>query len=125
MSGTNSFYYFLKFLEKKLKGHFNFENIKTQNVESFFFFLFSSITLVKRYFCAISLRFTVFFSSRRICHFRSPLHWCVSFYGLFSVVAVVVFLLLLSLLLNVFWLCFLHLNDPKRRLMKEDYRRLY
>lgn len=38
MSGTNSFYYFLKFLEKKLKGHFNFENIKTQNVESFFFF---------------------------------------------------------------------------------------
>ena len=33
--------------------------------------------------------------------------------------------LLLSLLLNVFWLCFLHLNDPKRRLMKEDYRRLY
>lgn len=92
----------------------------------FFFFLFSSITLVKRYFCAISLRFTVFFSSRRIlCHFRSPLHWCVSFFGLFSVVAVVVFLLLLSLLLNVFWLCFLHLNDPKRRLMKEDYRRLY
>ena len=90
-----------------------------------FFFKFSSITLVKRYFCAISLRFTVFFSSRRICHFRSPLHWCVSFFGLFSVVAVVVFLLLLSLLLNVFWLCFLHLNDPKRRLMKEDYRRLY
>ena len=38
MSGTNSFYYFLKFLEKKLKGHFNFENIKTQYVEWFFFF---------------------------------------------------------------------------------------
>ena len=55
-----------------------------------FFFLFYSITLVKRYFCAISLRFTVFFSSRRICHFRSPLHWCISFFGLFSVVAVVV-----------------------------------
>ena len=25
-------------MEKKLKGHFNFENIKTQNIESFFFF---------------------------------------------------------------------------------------
>ena len=37
MSGTNSFYYFVKFLEKGLKGHFNFENIKTQNVERFFF----------------------------------------------------------------------------------------
>ena len=36
ISGTNSFYYFVKFLEKKLKGHFNFENIKTQNVECFF-----------------------------------------------------------------------------------------
>ena len=59
MSGTNSFYYFLKFLEKKLKGHFNFENIKTQNVERFFFKL-SSIT-IKRYFYAISLRFTVLF----------------------------------------------------------------
>ena len=57
MSGTNSFYYFAKFLEKELKGHFNFENIKTQNVERFFF-KFSSITLVKRYFYAISLRFT-------------------------------------------------------------------
>ena len=39
MSGTSSFYYFLKFLEKKLKGHFNFENIKTQNVESVFVIL--------------------------------------------------------------------------------------
>ena len=38
MSGTNSLYYFLKFLENKLKGHFNFENIKTQNVEWFSFF---------------------------------------------------------------------------------------
>ena len=36
MSGTNSVYYFGKFLEKELKGHFNFENIKTQNVECFF-----------------------------------------------------------------------------------------
>ena len=39
MSGTSSFYYFLTFLEKNLKGHFNFENIKTQNVESVFVIL--------------------------------------------------------------------------------------
>ena len=36
----------------------------------------------------------------------------------FFVVVGVVFLLLLSLLLNLFWPCFLQLNDPKRRLRK-------
>ena len=34
---------------------------------------------VKLTFFAPCLRFTVFLFSRRICHFRSPLHWCVSF----------------------------------------------
>ena len=40
------------------------------------------------------------------------------FFFVVVVVVVVVFLLLLSLLLNIFWHGFLHLNEPKRRLMK-------
>ena len=55
-----------------------------------------------------------YFFSRRISHFISPLNWCVSLFGLFFVVVVVVFLLLL----NIFWPCFPHLNDPKRTLFK-------
>ena len=43
MSGTNSFYYFLKFLENKRKGHFN---VKGLNPGVFFKSRFSMIVRV-------------------------------------------------------------------------------
>ena len=120
MSGTNSFYYFLKFLEKKLKGHFNFENIKTQNVESVFFFNSLVLLLLRDTFVQFLYVLQYFFLQGEYV-ILDPLY-----IGAFRfLVCFLLLQLLLSLLLNVFWLCFLHLNDPKGRLMKEDYRRLY
>ena len=80
ISGTNSFYYFVKFLEKKLKGHFNFENIKTQNVECFFFNFLVLLLLRDTFMQFLYVLQYSFFFSRRINHFRSPLPWCISFF---------------------------------------------